>query len=229
MTQLIVHVEGETEETFVKEILRPHLYQNGYTDVSARLLGNARNRSRRGGIKPWPTVKSDIVRHLNEYQGRKVTVMVDYYALPATGDRAWPGRDAPANLSTQDKSIRVENAIHAEICAEFAVKLDECRFIPFVLMHEFEALLFSDCAKFAAAVGRPEIEPQLRAIRGAFETPEDINDSPQTAPSKRVENLITGYNKPLFGFLAAADVGLDAMRIECPNFSRWLERLESAA
>lgn len=228
MTRLIVHVEGETEETFVNEILAPHLYQNGYTKVSARLLGNARNRLRRGGIKSWQTVKSDIIRHLQGDPACKATVMVDYYALPATGDRAWPGRDAPANLSTQDKGVRVEDAIRREICAEFHPNPNECRFIPFVLMHEFEALLFSDCSKFASAVGKPGIEPQLRAIRNGFGTPEDINDSPQTAPSKRVQDLIAGYQKPLFGFLAAADIGLDTIRTECPNFAKWLDRLESA-
>ena len=228
MTRLLVHVEGETEETFVNEILAPHLYQSGFTNVSARLLGHARNRVRRGGIKPWPTVKDDILRHLKKDAACKATVMVDYYALPARGDGGWPGRDAPINLTTEAKGLRVENAIHAEICAEFPVNPNECRFIPFVLMHEFEALLFSDCAKFATAVGKSALAQQLSAIRDNFATPEDINDSPQTAPSKRIQDLIPNYEKLLFGFLAANEIGLETIRQQCPNFAKWLTRLEES-
>jgi hypothetical protein len=64
-------------------------------------------------------------------------------------------------------------------------------------MHEFEGLLFSDCAAFSRGIGRPEVEDSLRKIREAFATPEEINDSPVTAPSKRVEGLVPGYQKPL--------------------------------
>ncbi len=44
MTRLLVHVEGETEESFVNEILAPHLCSRGFSKVSARLIGNARQR-----------------------------------------------------------------------------------------------------------------------------------------------------------------------------------------
>ena len=82
MSRLLVHVEGETEETFVNELLRPYLYDRGYSEVSARLMGNARQRSRRGGIKGWAEVKKDILGHLKQDAGRLVTTMVDYYGLP---------------------------------------------------------------------------------------------------------------------------------------------------
>ena len=36
MARLLVHVEGETEETFVDAALKPHLIRYGYTQVSAR-------------------------------------------------------------------------------------------------------------------------------------------------------------------------------------------------
>ncbi len=84
MARLLVHVEGETEETFVNEILAPHLYRCGYTRVSARLLGNTRQRDRRGGIRGWDSVRDDILNHLKEDAGCLDTTMVDYYALPQT-------------------------------------------------------------------------------------------------------------------------------------------------
>jgi hypothetical protein len=104
---------------------------------------------------------------------------------------------------------------------------DLARFVPYVMMHEFEGLLFSDCDRFGAGIGQPALVPKFRAIRNAFNSPEEINDSPYTAPSKRVEALVPGYEKPLLGILAVLEIGLDAIRAECPLFRQWLERLEA--
>src|ERR1035437_6720578 len=100
------------------------------------------------------------------------------------------------------------------------------RFVPFVVMHEFEGLLFSDCAGFSRGIGRSALETEFRKIRDQFATPEEINDSPLTAPSKRVIDLVPGYEKPLLGTLAVLEIGLDAIRQECPLFRGWIERLE---
>jgi hypothetical protein len=64
MARLLIHVEGQTEESFVSTVLRPHLHDRGYVSVGARLLGNARQRDRRGGIRAWATAKKDILNHL---------------------------------------------------------------------------------------------------------------------------------------------------------------------
>jgi Domain of unknown function (DUF4276) len=230
MTRLLIHVEGETEETFVNEVLKPHLYGHGYTRVSARLMGNARERDRRGGARAWTAVRKDILNHLREDSECLATIMVDYYGLPKDGPKAWPGRLAAAGLPYASKAAAVQDALLADISAEDGCcdASGECRFIPYVVMHEFEALLFSDCVRFATSIGRLDLAPQFQAIRDLFPSPEDINDSPITAPSKRVEALVAGYEKPLFGNLAALDIGLDAIRAECPLFNNWLQRLETA-
>lgn len=229
MTRLLVHVEGETEESFVNEILAPHLSEHGYTRVAARLFGNARQRDRRGGVKPWHTVREDIVRHLAEDRHCIATLMVDYYGMPRTGARVWPGRDAAAGLAHSFKAPSVEALLLTDVAQTMGAAFDQRRFVPFVLMHEFEALLFSDCTSFAAGVGRSELAKEMQSIRDQFSSPEEINDSPITAPSKRVEALIRGYQKPLQGTLAALEIGLPRMRAECPHFANWLARLEAAA
>jgi len=229
MDRLLIHVEGETEETFVNEILVPHLCARGYITVSARLLGNARQRDRRGGIRGWKMVRNDILNHLKEDSGCVATTMVDYYALPQTGDRAWPGREAAGKLPFVSKAATVEEALSADICSELGAGFHSDRFIPYVMMHEFEGLLFSDCGGFSRGIGRPELAPKFQAVRDAFDTPEEINDSPVTSPSKRVEAIVPGYEKPLLGTLAVLEIGLDVIRSECPHFRRWLERLESVA
>ena len=100
------------------------------------------------------------------------------------------------------------------------------RFVPYLMMHEFEAMLFSDCAAFASGIGCPDLAPSLQAIRDRFASPEEIDDSPVTAPSKRIATLIPGYQKPTQGLLAIQEIGLDAIRAQCPHFRAWLERLE---
>lgn len=227
MARLLIHVEGQTEETFVREILRPHLYHRGFTNVSARLIGNARQRERRGGIRSWRSVRVDILNHLREDTTCLETTMVDYYALPQTGDRAWPGREAAGRLPYVQKAAKVEEAISEDICREMGSTFNPERLIPFVIMHEFEGLLFSDCERFGRAIGRPELSTELQSIRNQFPSPEEINDSPITAPSKRVEELIPGYEKPLLGALAILEIGLDTIRAECPHFHEWLARLEA--
>ncbi len=227
MSRLLIHVEGETEEEFVNEVLAPHLYRHGYTRVSARLVGNARQRDRRGGIRAWGSVRKDIIKHLKEDAESLSTTMVDYYALPQTGDRAWPGRALTGALAFEQKAATVENALTADLSQEIGDSFYPVRFIPFVMMHEFEGLLFSNCERFGRGIGRPDLATQFQAIRDQFATPEEINDSPETAPSKRVEGLVPGYEKPLLGALAAIEIGVDSIRAECPHFNDWLTRLET--
>ena len=223
MTRILVHVEGQTEETFVNRVLAPHLCGIGHTSVSARLLGNARQRSRRGGIRPWNSVRRDILNHLQEDQTALATTMVDYYGLPHT----WPGREQGGREATLSaRAASVEQGILQDVSTEIGYP---ARFVPYVVMHEFEGLLFSAPDRFAQSLGRPDLESEFQAIRGEFETPEDINDSPDTAPSKRIIGLYKGYEKPLNGVFALEQIGLDTVREACPLFNAWIAALEQRA
>lgn len=226
MTRVLVHVEGETEEAFVNEVLSDHLVRYGYSSVAARLLGNARARAQRGGIRAWPAVRRDIVAHLKEDTGSVGTTMVDYYGLPKRGPGAWPGRDESSARAPSARAQSVEMAMQADIRAAMGGAFDARRFVPFVVMHEFEALLFSDCDMFATAIGRPEVASDLRSVRMEFATPEEIDDSPESAPSKRVLRIVRGYQKPFMGNLAMLEIGLDKVRAECRHFDHWLTRME---
>lgn len=202
MARLLVHVEGQTEEDFVNEVLRAHLVAKGYHSVDARIVGNARLRQRRGGIRAWHSVKTDIINHLRQDPGCIATMMVDYYALPQSGPGAWPGRAKSAGLRTiEHKTQCVEGALHDDLAATMGSGFNSGRFVPFVVIHEFEGLLFSDCAAFSRGIGRPDLEDDFRGIRGAFATPEEIDDSPETAPSKRVEAQCLDTRSPFLGFL----------------------------
>ena len=227
MTRLLVHVEGETKETFVNQVLAPHLYGRGFSSVSARLIGNARQRDRRGGIRGWPSVRGDLIRHLHEDRNCIATTMVDYYGLPQRGPGAWPEREQASARAFPDKAPLVQDALAADVREQMGVDFEERRFVPYLMMHEFEAMLFSDCAGFGTGIGRPELTPCFQQIRDEFASPEEIDDSPTRAPSKRVEGLVAGYQKPLLGILAVMEIGLPRIREECPHFSGWMSHLEN--
>ena len=226
MTRLLVHVEGQTEEMFVNEILDIHLCTHGFSKVSARIMGNTRQRSQRGGIRAWVAVRKDITNHLKHDRGCIVTAMVDYYGMPQTGSRAWPGRAQAINLAFPKNAESIENALATDVRERMGADFNPKRFVPYVMMHEFEAILFSDCETFAEGIGKPELARKFQAIRDQFGCPEQIDNSPQTAPSKRIESLLPGYQKPFLGTLASLEIGLVAMRAECPHFRGWLEQLE---
>ena len=218
MTRLLLYVEGQTEESFVNEVLAPHLYSYGYTMVIPRPTG---------GIKSWPRAKKDILRYLKQDAGCIVSTMVDFYGLPQSGAGQWPGRKNANSAKFPEKARTVEDALLEDVYQNMGESFNPNRFIPYVMMHEFEAMLFSDCSAFSRGIGNPALAIQFQAVRDAFASPEEIDDSPLTAPSKRVENLVPGYTKPLLGTLAALEIGLEAIRKECPHFRNWLDRLEA--
>ena len=219
--------KANTEETFVNRVLAPHLYHVSYVQVGARLMGNARQRSGRGGGRAWSSVRQGIVNNLNADAGCIVSTMVDYYGLPQTGPKGWPNRAEAAQLPLPCRPASVENALHDDVIRHMRHGFNASRFVPFVMMHEFEALLFSDCQRFAEGIGgSPQLSVAIQGIRDQSDNPERINDSPVTAPSKRILALVPNYQKPLDGTNAALRIGLDAIRGQCPHFADWLSRLE---
>lgn len=101
------------------------------------------------------------------------------------------------------------------------------RFIPYVSMHEIEALYFSDPACLAEAMGvRQEKVDDILEKCGE---PEKINDNATTAPSKRLEELSDRFKKTSTGIAIAKEIGIPKIRSACPLFDGWLAKLESLA
>lgn len=216
-----VHVicEGQTEEMFVKELLQPVFMSKGIFLLPA-LVGKPGHK---GGNFKFERLYADVEKRLLGDTSSFCTTFFDYYGLP----QSFPGKEAGANhTNVAHKAAAVEQAMTQELSKKLGNDPIR-RFIPFVQMYEFEALLFSDPKAFAKGIDKRALEPQLAKIADQFDTPEHINNSPSTAPSKRIAALIPSYEKPLLGTLAALEVGLNAMRSSCPLFHRWLEKLEA--
>ena len=114
------------------------------------------------------------------------------------------------------KTFSIYSHFHSSVFHIFSIQI-----------HEFEALLFSNPIALAKGIYRDDLAAEFEAVRNAFPSPEDINDHPNTAPSKRIINLYKKYNKSTEGILAAIEIGLTTMRKECKHFDQWLKQLES--
>jgi hypothetical protein len=128
-------------------------------------------------------------------------------------------------MQNADKVMRIEQAIKADICEQVPDLRPDVRFLPYLQLHEFEGLLFSDPAVFASSIGKAHLAQVFRRTRDDFLTPEDINDGPDSAPSKRVLGAHPSYQKVVDGTLASRAVGIERMRQECPHFRQWVEQL----
>ena len=103
------------------------------------------------------------------------------------------------------------------------------RFIPYIQLHEFEGLLFNNIEVFNAQIAPNEFRNYDDLVRtiNEYPNPELINDGKTTAPSKRLQNLIIGYNKPVYGSILADSIGLPRIRAKSPRFNNWITTLEA--
>lgn len=221
MIRINVIVEGPTEESFINNVLAPFFWPR-LIYVTPFVLGVPGHR---GGNVNYTRVKKDILLQLKQDRGACCSTMLDLYGLGA----AFPGTPSPPNLPGTERATHIERAIDQDIVAAVPDIRPDLRFISYLQVHEYEGLLFSEVRAFASALGRSELALHLGRVRTAFETPEDINDNPNTAPSKRIIGLYPSYKKVIEGTLAAQAVGLDNMLRECPHFRSWVERLSALA
>lgn len=219
MKRLHILVEGQTEETFVRTLLVPHLLERDVM-TTPKLTTTKRVKAGgafRGGVVSYAKVRQDVLDLLNDSSAEAVSTMLDYYGLPA----GFPGRDRVEGRSPRERALHLERA--------FAEDIDNRRFLPHLSLHEFEAFLFVDPAATASVLALGSaggLARQLTAVRQQFEDPEQINEGPTTHPSKRIEAAWPAYNKVRHGPLVAARVGLESIRAACPHFRDWLARLE---
>lgn len=222
MKRLHITAEGQTEESFVNNILKQHLANFGvYADVRCVQTGRKKGRDFKGGMTNYAKAKNDIVRWLKEESGNTdvaFTTMFDYYALPED----FPGF---AEASLMQDPYAAVTKIEKELSNDIADR----RFIPYIQLHEYEALLFVDPQKFDIEYFEyPEGISKLQVIADNYGNPELINKGPDTAPSKRIISVFPDYenNKPAIGSMIAQVIGIDKLRKSCIHFNEWITKLE---
>lgn len=218
MSRVIAVVEGSTEQTFIRDVLAPWLWDASRVELVASAAGKP---GKKGGNN-YAKVKRDIIKHLKNPHFQKVTTFFDFYGMTPK----WPGRIDARRKSHAHKPLTVEKALHDDIKEEVGSDMIG-RLLPYIQMHEFEALLFADTSALPDVLRKPSTKDELDEIRATYATPEEINDSALTAPSKRIVSIYPFYQKPFHGVLAAKLVTVDVMIGECPHFKEWVTALQS--
>lgn len=215
MSRLYVLVEGQTEEAFVRELLQPHYARQGRFLIPILV---STSPGHKGGVVSYAKVKPQILRLCQQDPGAHVTTLFDLYALP--GD--FPGKTLPlypAKASGHQKALFLE--------AQLTQDINQPNFLANLMVHEYEALLYTRPSMFAQWTDDVGVVSALSAAVASAGAPEDVNDSPHTAPSKRILSAMPSYQKTFHGPLIACDIGLDAMRQACPHFHAWLLAVEA--
>lgn len=209
-------VEGQTEEAFVRDVLERELLERG-TYVKCVILKTKRTVTghHKGGSVSTQQVLGDVRRLLSDTSLALVSTLVDLYALPTD----FPGR---TSAPTGNPFARVEHIERA-----FGQAVANGRFLPNLVLHEFEAWLFSEPERCSWVFENApsDLASRMAHIRDAAGGPEHIDEGPTTHPSKRIVSLVAGYRKVVHGPRAVAETGLAAIAARCPHFGAWMARL----
>ena len=211
MKYVYIYCEGQTEESFVNDVLYPYFSRMDiYVTPIIHKTKRTPTKAFKGGVSRYAPIKDELIK-LCQDSNCIVTTMFDYYAMP----------DDTPSIDHQDIDIYkridfIENAVNEDIgCKNLLFNL---------VLHEFEALLFSEPQAFEY-IANDKVVRQLQAIRNSVDTPEHINNSAATAPSKRIQNVVNGYSKVRQGIIVAKYIGIDKMMSECKHFSAWINKI----
>lgn len=227
MKNVLIMCEGDTEVNFVKNIL--NIYFQGkiifYPVKFVTSFNRRKGEIKKGGIPNYESVKNQIENFIRENHYNYITTMIDYYGIA--------GQGFPDNQYNDiyDKIIDLEKKVNEDIDTIIKQNKKNTKFFAYFQLHEFETLLFSDLDKL------PLVEPEWREkeIKNlknsvkTFDSVELINNSPDTAPSKRLGNAFSkvSYNKITHSTLIVQAIGLDNIRAKCGHFNEWMDKIEN--
>lgn len=214
MKNVYIYCEGQTEEAFVNDVLGPY-FANMQIWVYPIICETKRTASKKykGGVADYDKIKKELTILCKQHHNEIVTTMFDYYAMPDNT----PMIDC-ADVDIYSRIEKIEDAINHDIGQP------NCRFN--FSLHEFEGLLFSNPASFKLIAGEAVID-KIQRMKDEAPTPEHINNSPETAPSKRLEYLIPGYAKVKNGSILSQDMGIDVIMANCKHFSDWVNSIKA--
>jgi Domain of unknown function (DUF4276) len=223
MTRLFFYVEGQTEQGYVSKVITPHLANFGVYVAGAILAASGQHHGKtyRGGGKSYAKMRRDFgnLLKLHDQTDVRFTTIFDLYALR----QPWPGWDEAEGIRhlPRDRTRKLEE--------EFAADVGDSRLIPHIQLYEFETILLCEPEVFQLTEENADARvKQLREMVDRDGPPEQINDNPNTAPSKRIDQVFPGYAaaKTSTGVELASCIDLATVRQQCPHFAEWIRRLE---
>jgi hypothetical protein len=219
MRRIIIICEGQTEQEFCKDVL-----QTAFNSKNI-VLDYPLIKKSRGGIVGWTDLKKQIELHLRQEKMAFVTTLIDFYGLH--DNHTFPNWEIGKQIVNKNERM---DCLEAGMKAAIDDKI-RYRFIPYIQLHEFEALLFNDMIFFDEQILARDLidRAALAHIIDHFPNPELINDTPNNAPSYRLRRLINGYHKIVYGAVLAECIGIQRIRNKCPRFNQWILNLEKIA
>lgn len=221
MIRLLLTVEGQTEQAFAVDALGPHLAAFNVYIEKPRLTGTNKRRKGRipqGGMNKFQHPLEDIRKWMREVESpdARFSMMVDLYSLP----KDFPGYDnAMVSSDPYEQAKVLEEALAAE--------LGDRRFIPYLQVHEFEALVLSKPEVFCDWFENAQRSAAaLAAECSSYDSPELIDHGKETHPKARIRKHFRDYDENVDGPMLAKEIGLASIRSKCPHFDRWLKKLE---
>lgn len=219
MIRLNIVAEGQTEQRFIDRIIKPHLASLDVFVSCRPVRTSSKGKIYSGGISSFSKLRRDIMRWVreDERQDARFTTMLDRYGLP----RDFPGIEAARNLADPYQAVE-------DLERSFKNEIADRRFIPYLQLHEFEAILLARPEAFSRRFLNANIDALRDLVKGV-DSPERIDDGEKTSPSKRIIQIVPeyAYQKAVAGPLIAEEIGLDQIRSRCPHFDEWLSKLES--
>lgn len=216
MKRVIIVVEGQTEEAFVNQVLAPDLGTKQIYATATRITTSRNTRAvHKGGFVNFDHLNRDVTQLLSQDQHCYVSCMVDLYKLPSSV----PGYEAAQELADAYAKVQfLEQAL--------ASHFNSTRFIPYIQLHEFEALLYADPDAAGRVTARSFVAQMMnKALLQAHGNPELVNQTPTGAPSKRLLAAFDPYEKVVQGIQIAQLVGLATMKAKCAHFKSWYDQL----
>jgi hypothetical protein len=227
--RVYVVVEGKTESIFVAKVLSPYFAQRTDSKLMLYPTQNETSSGYKGGVVSYKKLIDNISTLSKLDSSGYITTFIDYYGLSATNFPHYTEVSKKV-VDVYEKVARFEKQIGLDvqdICGQ--------RFIPYIQLHEFEALYFADYERFL------KIDPMWNETHTSAITailhkanyqPELINDNPDTAPSKRLQNKLC-YSKVHHSGIFASylehnnsiNLAVEKMSETCPHFNQWLEKL----
>ncbi len=208
MTRIAISVEGQTEDEFCKQVLRPYFHSINI-DLTSIIVTTKRQKcgtKHKGGCINLDRVKSELEKLLPSFD--YVTTFYDLYGFDIQG---------------------VPTASQLESIISDLFETDR-KLIPYIQQYEFETLLFSD-ASYYEDYFEPSAKIDIEQIIANCGSIENINNSKETAPSKRIFDFFDKYDerydKVFHGPLITDEIGLDTIKEKCSRFKTWIDCIEA--
>lgn len=218
MNRLIIIVEGDTEKEFIDRVLSPYLYSKGLQSISSFKIKHTK-----GGLVKYQHLKTDLIKCVYE-SNVIISTLIDYYALPEDFPKY---EESKRIINKNERLLYLEKAITEDVENEQDKRFPNL--LPYIQLHEFEALVFSSIDGLRSLFSDEEADfIEIQDIINKHSNPEDINNNILTAPSKRLENTIRGYNKVVDGIMIIEEIGIETILSKCPRFNCWVQRLIEA-